>query len=1476
MSADFEIRRDELRSTGLVGTVAIAEYGERGGLHDRKHVLRARSRFAELCDRLGFERVENLEGDGTLESVDEGLRRFVSADAARKVLYWTGHGHATEHDAYVLACRGSYEAGRPHPVATRAMPFTRLLDRLSGVRNSELLVIVDACESQHALSGTRWLHEALRRRHDAEDAPPDGFVVLATAGADRPVEESLWVDWLQETLADRDLELDGTVRPFEPTAPFLLVPDLLEALDRRALAAGHEDAALRPAYVEVRSLSRRFLHNPHYDSTDTAYRPAVLPPEREPWVSPERFGPVNDALRPRHFSGRVRPLGRLVTWTATQSRGMLVVTGPAGTGKTALLARLALLSVRRRVRALDPPPPPGTVPRPGSVHGAVSCHGASLHSLARSLLEALVPLGAEVPDGTVITAQEAVDRIGALVPRAGGVTLLVDGLDEAMPGQAHEIARRLLNPLSRCSGVKLIVGTRAHPRRTVDGGSRESLLDALDRSSPVLDLEHDRDTERDIAALVASLLAETPGSPYAGPANETLRAETAARVARGCGRRFLVAHLVARALARRPAPLDADALARFVRRGGSELRERMTDELTALDPGDRDRFAELLLPLAVVQGPGLADLDLWLLLANRLRRRRTPEITRGMLDTMLRGLRGVLITTERRSGLPPLHRLDHASYGAALLERARTTETAAHRRVFDALHRPGGDWERAHEYTRTYLGAHAAQVVLGPEDPPDERHPLQRLFMDPEFLVHTEPDVMLPLTGQPAGACDGASLYRRVGTAFRVHTSARERRALLCAEAFAGHPDVHEVLDRLPGFADRVWREVWTDSAPQPVELRLPAPRGGARALDWSRAGGGRISIAGRGEIVGRHAETGAYVHTRRVPDGRGRESSVFTAVREAARRGERVTVSHDGRSLHLWWGDERHPLRTYGWGGGIGDLDAAPCGDGIQIVAADGRRVWAWRWAVASAVAPAERDVHHDVLTVPAGRVALLSLRSRCFLLTAADSLGLHELHGKLYGDRPLVRASWPFPSVRDARYAAVAALAEDADHGWVAVAESGADEDAVVVWRVSAEGHGAPEVVPVARVASPAREIALGRLGATPLLALHEGSRVRVRGVLDDTVDAVLRLAGPRGGLAFEPEGSGRLAVGDGDEVRVVDTAELIAAGSAPRPGHGESWARIAVAGAPAGTCLLVRAAGERVLAGLHDPVRGLTGSVVGVPCGRRVTSVAALWHDDGWTVAAAAGRRVRVWRLREDLTEHAEDTTVELGGDVNEAVRALALAAGPDGGCLLFVPDGRCVVPYRRTGGSWTAQTAIEAAQVKVCDVAAHTAGGQTWVVADCGDTLTLWRSTGSGFRRAGQRAAAPDPGVGIALTARYDDEWLPVLAWRESGAVHLAEHADDEWWARRFSGPHGPPVALVLTGTARQPLLLAFGGSSTVAVRDVAREVWLEELTIPYRGARVHTANAVRSPQGLTLFVQARDRCDQVRIPDDRLTGALRRV
>ncbi|MFI6063213.1 hypothetical protein [Streptomyces sp. NPDC051286] len=789
--------------------------------------------------------------------------------------------------------------------------------------------------------------------------------------------------------------------------------------------------------------------------------------------------------------------------------------------------------------------------------------------------------------------------------------------------------------------------------------------------------------------------------------------------------------------------------------------------------------------------------------------------------------------------------------------------------MFDALYRPTGDWDQADEYTLAYLGAHAAQIPASPDDPPDEQHPLEQLFCDPEFLVRTEPDVMLPLTGRLIGTCDGAALYRRVGAGFRSHTSQDQRRAMLSAEAFVSHPDTHEMLGRLPGFAEQIWREVWTDAVPQPPELTLPAPLGGALALSWSRAAGGTISVAGRGEIVTRRADTGAYLHTRRPADG-WTEGSVFAEVREATARGTRITASRDGRSLHLWWGDERRPRRSYTWDGRIGDLDAARCDDGVQIVAADGKCVWAWRCA------EEEQDIRHDVLPVRAEQVALLSLRDRCFLLTAGDTVTLHELNGKLYGDQDLVRSRWEV-SAASGRRLAVSVLPEDAESGLIAVSEATSDGERVTVWRVTAQGHTALVVTRLRQYDSVARELALGRRGDLPLLALHEGHRVRVHSPTDDTVDAVLKLSSERSGLAFDPAGTGRLAVGDGDEVRVIDTVALAAADVPPPPPRSESWPRPAIATDGSGNVLLARAAGQQVLVGLHHPVRGRAGSGVVLPCGSRVTAVAALGQDDGWTVAAAAGRRVRVGRLDSSLTEHTEDSPVELGGDAGDSIPGLALVAGPSGAPWLFVPEGGRVVPFLRKGTGWAPQEAIEAAQIRVCDVAAHTASGRTWVAADCGHALTLWESTEQGgFTRLGQRPAQPDSRAGIALTCQYDDgELLPLVAWSEAGSGYLAEY-DGDSPVRRFSS-HGAPTALAFAGTLRRPLLLAFGGEGTVTVRDVVDRRWATELAVPYRGAAVHTANAVHiARHGLSMFLQGPDRCDQVRIPQDRLGTTVGRA
>ena len=45
-----------------------------------------------------------------------------------------------------------------------------------------------------------------------------------------------------------------------------------------------------------------------------------------------------------YFSGRTRILSQLVDWLRNSEHGLVVVTGPAGSGKSAVMGRLATLS----------------------------------------------------------------------------------------------------------------------------------------------------------------------------------------------------------------------------------------------------------------------------------------------------------------------------------------------------------------------------------------------------------------------------------------------------------------------------------------------------------------------------------------------------------------------------------------------------------------------------------------------------------------------------------------------------------------------------------------------------------------------------------------------------------------------------------------------------------------------------------------------------------------------------------------------------------------------------------------------------------------------------------------------------------------------------------------------------------------------------------------------------------------------------
>ncbi|MDN0194182.1 NACHT domain-containing protein [Streptomyces sp. S.PNR 29] len=1458
--------RDSSRGDGLVAVLAVDTYDNPAKPQGRevlRHIGAVSGRFATIAQhKLGFGKVLSPPPERTREGISAWLDAFLDRPAERKILYWTGHG-VDDPEGFHLACQDSWADGPFDPA--RSFALTELVDRLLDERNqAHTLLILDACSSHGHLPGA--LHRAVDQERltvgHAHRTRSAGFEVIGTSGVGETIREGMWMRWLTAVLDNPDLEVADHSRPLNRLSLYFPVPYLVMAVDQEAAAEGLETADERPGHVVVRPLPNSFLHNPYFDGDDPDRdarwaRQAVLADDAPPpWTEEAHFGLEEGGVLEREFTGRQAALSRLVRWLDTVPHGMQVVTGPGGSGKTALLGRLALLSVARRRRRLDPQPPPQICPRPGTVHALVTCRDTSLGALVGAVWDALTVFGT-MPDRPDATADPAAcaAAVGELARREGGaLNLVFDGLDEAMPGQAHEIARHLLNRLAETPGVKVVVSTRPRPRRELaQGAPGQSLLEVLDTSAPPLALDEDDDTERDITAMAEAVLA-APRSPYAGDRRAAQRAEAAQTIAEESGRLFLVARLIAGQLVREQRLPTQEELASRLREAGTGLETWVRRELAYLEGDDgAGQAVRALAPLALAHGGGVRDLGLLMAMAGAL---SGGSLSGGAAREVLTRAEGGLVSVE--SGT---YRLAHAGFGAHVLQRAGLSPQEGHRRLHDALRaRCGGDWTRADDYTRSFLAVHAAQAGA-------DR--LRELLDDPEFLVHTDPDSVLPLATAQVRECDGAALYVRVADAFRIRRDPAERRALLRAAAFVHHRSSAYRRMRGPGFERLPWTEEWTDARPLALDLRWPTVRGGARALHWSAAAApaaswdGALSAAGPGAVVVHHPETGKLQLTRRPPDRR----RVLTKVTDALVGGRRVTAAGDRDEIVLWDDQTAHPAQVFHWGGASDSLTVEECGNRALLMAADGRRVWAWQWDAGGSVSHA---VLADVTELPADRIALVSLGARHFLLAAGHETVLYEVHprgDRLLGARRVLRAG-----TRPAR--AAAALA-DGTKAWLACT----DGRTATVWRLT-PADGGPQIGEVLSVPSPARGLALGRWGDRPLLVLHEDHQVVVHGITHDVAAAdrdsrlcVFPVTGHRhgGALACDPAGTGRIAVADGPDVRILDVASAARAhGEGLRRGHTERLMVELAAGRPGTPPLLCRVAGGLVVATGTEPDG--TGRAAELHHDGLVTAVRALWHDDRWLVATACGRTVRVWSLTEDLAGHRAEQDIPLKGDAGDLVRGLELVLDGAGVPSLFFSDSREVVCRRLRDGRWEVSSSLlvmaHALRVRTF------ADGRTCLVVDTGRGFRMWEPDGEGWR---ELLALDDRGRRTAAVALGEHHLLgtsvPLLAWAEDDQLAVARRSGRRWVRDHVRHDGGAPTALTFSGSPQRPLLLVCGGARTLSVYDATTWRPLGGAVVPWRGLDVEAAAALfQEPYGIALALQGRQRCDRILLRAEALEHA----
>ncbi|MEU6011645.1 AAA family ATPase [Streptomyces sp. NPDC047453] len=578
---------------------------------------------------LGEERSFTVAAPENLHSVYD-LRKFLDEqrpeDAAHDealVVYVTGHGVSRPSDDHFLLLRDSDEERLPATAFQTADLITRVLDSDA----DHVLVMVDSC-----FSGVL-RKDLLRRLQALSDTRRrlKSLVVISSAneeGTPHPEQFTRFLDAVVSHLKD-------TKSGF--AAPHLSFEEFFGAMT--ALYEEGVAPEVQFLWPEHSLPSRKDHHqpspclpNPGYEAQSVlvgnarsavAWSPADLDSY---WLSRASGQPAHGGPG-WYFTGRTSHVRRMIEFLEGEG-GTLVVTGEAGSGKSALLARVVTLSdptfrSDEKYRPFIEAIPLDLLVPEGAVDAAVLARNTDADELTAALYTALA--NKPPAEGTGSPRDQLLDHVLATVRRQDrSLTIVVDGIDEAK--NPARIVTDLVRPLADQwtdegqPAVRMLLGIRsAHasvsgrPRPSQDRAS--DLLNLLVRSTDADEpLRTDTGTTQDIAAYVSTLLRslfDRAGS-WACPDARRLD-ELAAVVAEEVAPSFLDARLAAEALhtrGRLPDPGDPE-WRRTLRRGTQELLRQDLEEVQRNTGLPTEHVVQVLRATAFAQGAGLPWAEVW-------------------------------------------------------------------------------------------------------------------------------------------------------------------------------------------------------------------------------------------------------------------------------------------------------------------------------------------------------------------------------------------------------------------------------------------------------------------------------------------------------------------------------------------------------------------------------------------------------------------------------------------------------------------------------------------------------------------------------------------------------------------------------------------------------------------------------------------------------------------------------------------------
>jgi len=452
-----------------VMTVAVASY-PKNPAWTVLEATKARDKVAGLLTRHGGIVEDHSSAALSKESIHPFFNTWTHRSPWSGVLYWTGHAEYSEDDGYLLALGESTEPLVDANAVTEASLTSAVVAHRRSAKSegtdSWLLVILDTCRSQQ---GAWNVWKALRERlHE----PPDNIGVIGTAEGDGAHVAGRFAALLERKLAG------FTGNDTEGIVIGELVRRLLEAGPDGHLQAGRQ---IHHAFPPTARL-------PLADNTPPPLKASVADgselqrvlAKADPSVRNHFYAKAqgSEITQPAwHFTGRLPERRRLTTWLRTASSGIQVVTGVAGSGKSALLGMLLASSDSQIVGALEALNYPKI---PDSARPSARTFNAVTHLSGRTILEVVTHLGTQLP-----SRPDRLDDIDSFVKRLAEVaadsppyTILADALDESRDPSA---IAALLRRLAGIPNVRVLVGTRQSLHETPDKPTPpdSNLLNAL-------------------------------------------------------------------------------------------------------------------------------------------------------------------------------------------------------------------------------------------------------------------------------------------------------------------------------------------------------------------------------------------------------------------------------------------------------------------------------------------------------------------------------------------------------------------------------------------------------------------------------------------------------------------------------------------------------------------------------------------------------------------------------------------------------------------------------------------------------------------------------------------------------------------------------------------------------------------------------------------------------------------------------------